>query len=361
MGKTRLATVATKTVIDMKRAYISLGVGIAAILLLYFAAPVLPPFLLAAFLAYLVNPLVNRLQRWHIPRTLAVSIILLILFGILVLGVGLLLPVLQEQLTAFIDNLPQFVVWFQQVAVPWLTQYVPADSFTLANINAFITDHWTQAGGYATTAWKALSHSGVAVFTWVLYLILIPLVSFYLLRDNQIMRERVQLLIPRTQLSLVQRILRSCNDMLGAFLRGQLAVIVVMSTLYSLGLALVGLQLALLLGIIAGLMTVIPYIGAFVSIFFACLAALIQFKTLWPLTHVLIVFAIGHMLENFIVTPYLVGDRIGLHPMLVIFVVLIGGQWFGLLGVLLALPVAAILKVLLAELRQYYMSSQFYN
>jgi predicted PurR-regulated permease PerM len=198
------------------------------------------------------------------------------------------------------------------------------------------------------------------LLAWLANLVLIPVVTFYLLRDWHIVIERVHELLPRRSEPHIVRLASEADTMLGAFLRGQLSVMTALAVVYSLGLWIVGLDLALLIGLIAGLVSFVPYLGFITGIALAGIAAYLQFQELLPLVWVALVFGIGQMLEGMLLTPWLVGDKIGLHPVAVIFAIMAGGQLFGFVGVLLALPVAAVLMVILREARRRYIDSTLY-
>ncbi|MDE2195887.1 MAG: AI-2E family transporter, partial [Gammaproteobacteria bacterium] len=192
-------------------------------------------------------------------------------------------------------------------------------------------------------------------------LVLIPVVTFYLLRDWDRLMARSAALLPRAAAPTVTRLARDCNTVLGAFLRGQLLVMLCLAILYSLGLSVIGLDSAVAIGVIAGLLSFVPYLGIFTGIILALLSAIIQGQG-WPLlVEVLIVFGVGQLLSDFVLTPRLVGERIGLHPLLVIFAILAGGELFGFAGVLLALPVAATGTVLVRYAHERYIKSRLYQ
>jgi len=184
---------------------------------------------------------------------------------------------------------------------------------------------------------------------------------FYLLRDWNVIIARVRALLPKRVEATVVLLFKQCDEVLGSFIRGQLLVILCLAALYSLGLSLVGLKMAVLIGMIAGVLSVVPYLGFAVGIISALLMALIQFQAPLPLLWVALVFGICQLIEGMFLTPVLVGDKIGLHPVAVIFSVLAGGQLFGFLGVLLALPVAAIIMVLLRYVHAHYEQSELYK
>jgi predicted PurR-regulated permease PerM len=186
-------------------------------------------------------------------------------------------------------------------------------------------------------------------------------VTFYLLKDWEKMLAGIQQLFPRSVESLWVRFFTECNEVLGAFFRGQLLVMLGLSIYYTIGLRWIGLDLALLIGLCIGLVSVVPYLGFIVGLVLALLTTALQFHDVWHLLYVLMVFAFGSILENVILAPWLVGDRIGLHPVAVIFAVLAGGQLFGFTGVLLALPSAAVIMVLVRYITERYMQSVIYN
>jgi predicted PurR-regulated permease PerM len=330
--------------------------------LVYSLSPVLTPFIVGAFLAYLTDPLVNRLQSWKVPRTLA-AILVFVSFGALLATLMLLIvPMLEEQVQQLFITIPAAFTRIEASLFPWLHEKL---SINLVNVNVDwikqnLAAHWQQAGGVAATVIKTLSHSGRAVFTWVVNLLLIPVVMFYLLRDWDQLGRGLQMLIPRRMLPTVLDLFYQCDDVLSAFIRGQLMVMCGLGFLYFFGMFLVGLRLALLIGMAAGLMSIVPYLGFIVGITAASLAAVVQFHDWLHVILIWVVFIIAQTIEATTLTPWLLGDRIGLHPVAVIFAVLAGGQLFGFIGVLLALPVSAVIMVFIRYLKQRYVESNLY-
>jgi predicted PurR-regulated permease PerM len=192
-------------------------------------------------------------------------------------------------------------------------------------------------------------------------MVLIPVLTFYLLRDWDILVARFRELLPRRHAEKVTQISLECDDMLAGFIRGQLLVMSALSLIYTVGLMIIGVELALLLGVIAGVVSFVPYLGLIVGVVLSGLAALLQFGDWMPVVYVVIVFSVAQMIEGMVLTPRFVGERIGLHPVAVIFAVLAGGQLFGFTGVLLALPVAAVVVVLLKHAHERYVSSDLYS
>jgi predicted PurR-regulated permease PerM len=226
---------------------------------------------------------------------------------------------------------------------------------------AALRAHWQQAGGILASLVASVSRSGLAALGWLVNIALIPVVTFYLLRDWDVLVRHVAALLPRHVEPSVSRLARESDDVLGAFLRGQFTVMMALGTFYSLGLAIVGIDLSLLIGMLAGLVSFVPYLGTIIGIGAGVIAALVQYHDLMHVVLVLAVFGIGQTLEGMVLTPKLVGDRIGLHPVAVIFSVLAGGELFGFLGILLALPAAAVIMVLLRHAHRRYKLSPLYD
>jgi predicted PurR-regulated permease PerM len=327
--------------------------------LIYLLAPILTPFVAGALLAYLNDPLADRLEALGLKRQTAVIAVCAVL--ILAVGLALLLviPLLAEQIGSFIDNLPAYSRWFQTTAVPWVQKHlgIRLRGINLEQVAGMLSAHWQQAGSVVSS----LSHSGAAVISGAMNLILIPVVFFYLLRDWDLMVRHVCELLPRPWAPNAAMLAAESDEVLSAFFRGQLTVMAALGTIYSVGLWLVGLNLALLIGIFAGLISFIPYAGSLTGVVLASVAALMQFGDLWSVVQVIGVFTVGQMLEGTWLTPWLVGNKIGLHPVAVIFAVLAGGQLFGFLGVLLALPVASVIMVLIRHIHDLYKSSDLYS
>ncbi|KLD72757.1 AI-2E family transporter [Xanthomonas hyacinthi] len=328
-------------------------------------APILTPFVLALLLGWLGDPLVDRLERAGRSRNMAVTLVFVLMLLLLVLALLILVPMLERQIVTFIDVLPQARDWFTGTAIPWAEQKTGLQLMAWLDperLIEWIRGHWQQAGGVAATFFGYLSRSGFAMVTWVVNLVLLPILTFYFLRDWDILVERVAATIPRNHVATVGRLARQSNEVLGAFIRGQFLVMLALGVIYAGGLSLVGLNLGLLIGIIAGLISFIPYLGATTGILLAVLAALVQAKgfDLQLMILVGVVFTVGQLLESYVLTPRIVGDKIGLHPVAVIFAVMAGGQLFGFLGMLLALPVAAVANVLLHYLHEQYRQSELY-
>jgi predicted PurR-regulated permease PerM len=328
--------------------------------LIYLLAPVLTPFMVAAVLAYIGDPLVDRLEAHKISRGLSVTLVFLILSLAALVLLLILVPMLERQFVLLGSKLPLYLDTLQQKVLPSMSAYLGVDNstFDLATLKNLVREQW---GGTVKGAFALLSRSGMTLLAWGANLMLIPVVTFYLLRDWDIMVERIHELIPRRAEAVVTRLAKASDEVLGAFLRGQLLVMLALGTIYSVGLSLVGLELALLIGMLAGLVSFVPYLGFIVGIVAAGVAALLQYQELMPLLYVAAVFMVGQAAEGMLLTPLLVGEKIGLHPVAVIFAVLAGGQLFGFVGILLALPVAAVVMVLLRYTHERYVGSTLYT
>ncbi|HVT33081.1 MAG TPA: AI-2E family transporter [Rhodanobacteraceae bacterium] len=329
---------------------------------LWLLAPVLMPFVLAALFAYLGDPLVDRLERW-MSRAFAVTLVFLVMIVVVVAIVLVIVPFIERQIGNFLAQLPKWIDWFQTTAAPWLEARlgVSTDVLDTQKLIGMLQAHWKEAGGIATSVLARVSKSGLTVVGWALNIVMIPVVAFYLLRDWDILVERIHALVPRSIEPVVSRLARESDDVLGAFLRGQLSVMVALGIVYGVGLWLVGISVGPLIGMIAGLISFVPYLGAITGVVMAVIAALVQYQDVTHVVLVLIVFAIGQSLEGYVLVPRLVGEKIGLHPVAVIFAVLAGGELFGFLGVLLALPVASVIMVLLRYAHERYTASELYR
>jgi predicted PurR-regulated permease PerM len=331
--------------------------------LIYLLAPVLMPFAFAAMLAYLGDPLTDKLETYQLSRIKAVLVVFSVMTLVFVLVLLLLVPLLEYQVEHFVSNLPAYVAWLNETVIPWAQRrfHLGLRPVNLNQIISLIKGHWEQAGGIAATLMSSVSHSGGVIAEWMMNLLLIPVVTFYLLRDWDDLVVKAHDLLPRRVAPTASKLAGEVDTVLSAFVRGQLYVMLALGCIYSIGLWMTGLDLALLIGMLAGLVSFVPYLGSVVGIVMAGVAALVQFHDLIQLVPVAIVFAIGQSLEGMVLTPKLVGDKIGLHPVAVMFAVLAGGQLFGFLGILLALPVASVIMVLLRHVHDLYRYSDFYG
>jgi predicted PurR-regulated permease PerM len=334
----------------------------ALALALYLLAPILTPFAVAALFAYLGDPAVDRLEERGLSRTWAVSVVFLAIVLVITAIVLILVPLIESQVSRLIDKLPSYVETVRTRLLPWLqTKFnVNAELLDLDKLTGLLREHWRSAGGVAATVLQTVGKSGLTLVGWALNFTLIPVLLFYFLRDWDGMVVRIRELLPRHLEPTISALASQSDEVLGAFLRGQISVMAALSAIYTTGFMLIGLDLALLIGIGAGLVSFIPYLGGIVGLGGGLIAAYMQFHDWQHPAMVLAVYAVGQSLEGMVLTPWLVGDKIGMHPVAVIFAIMAGGQLFGFLGVLLALPVAAIVMVILRYLHAQYKGSELY-
>ena len=333
---------------------------------IYLLLPILTPFLIAAILAYICDPLVDRLclvgiGKFKLGRTLATVLVMTSILGAITLLFLILVPLLQKESLLIAERLPGILNNIRNLVEPWLQSHFGI-SFAIdsTQIQEIISKNWKTAGGLLGDILKLAGNNGLALIGVLANILLLPVVLFYLLRDWDGFVGRIAQLIPRNWLNKTTSISLEIDQVLSEFLRGQLSVMAVMSIFYVAGLWFVGLDMALAIGVLAGLLGFIPYLGPALGLGLALLVAVLQFTSLTQVIPVLLVFGLGQLLESMVITPKLVGDRIGLHPVVVIFALLAGGQLFGFAGVLLALPVSAAIAVGLRHTKDNYLNSDTY-
>lgn len=314
--------------------------------MIWLLAPVLTPFVAAGLLAYIGDPLADRLQRLRFPRTIAVVAVFLLTFLAIGMLVLLVVPLIRSQVGALLAALPDIVTQAEQVWFPWITEFLGIEPDEDIGLGAFVSRYSDMAASWGTTVLLSLTKGGGALAAAVISLFLIPILTFYMLRDWDSIVGKMGALVPSGQRDTVFRLARETDEVLGAFLRGQILVMFALAAIYSLGLSVVGLKFAIAIGVVAGLVSFVPYLGFVFGIGLAGITVVLEPEPLLRLLGVVATFSIAQLIEGSILTPKLVGDRIGLHPVIVIFAVAAGGQLFGFFGILLALPAAAVLSVL---------------
>lgn len=338
------------------------GAAAVIVLGLRYLGPVLTPFLIGAILAYLGKPLVHWAAGKGIARSLSTTIVVM-LFGLALLALFLVLvPLVQSEVALASRRVPDLVATAAERVSPWLEEQLGIKlAFDLASIKALVTENMDEARDLSLQLLSGLKTGGLIVVSLLVNLALIPVVMFYLLRDWDMISERLFALVPRRWLPKTRTIVDDIDRVLAEFLRGQLMVMAVLAIYYAIALTLAGLDRGIAIGVLTGVLVFIPYIGFGLGLTLGVLAALLEWNG-WPgFVAVLAVYGIGQLVENYILVPYLVGDRIGLHPLAVIFALLAFGQLFGFAGVLLALPASAALLVGLRHLRGAYVTSPVYG
>ncbi|NLJ12659.1 AI-2E family transporter [Denitrificimonas caeni] len=344
--------------------WLLLAVLALGLLIIYQLLPILTPFLVSILLAYMGDPVVDFLERYKVPRTVGVIAVFVLVSLIMLVLLLVLVPMIGRQLVSLYGLTPQLIDWLQDSALPWLQLQlgISAKIDSLDSIKQMFSENLGKTTDVMQMLLAKITASSVVFLGWLANMLLIPVVTFYLLRDWDILVAKLRRLLPRKNEKLVVNLIAECHEVLGAFMRGQLLVMLALGVVYAAGLMVLGLELGLLIGLLAGLASLVPYMGFIVGIGAALIAGLFQFGLdPYLLLGIVAVFAIGQALESMLLTPLLVGDRIGLHPVAVIFAILAGGQLFGFTGVLLALPVAAVIMVLLRHLYTLYTDSNMYG
>ena len=339
---------------------------VAAALVLFlglrYLGAVLTPFLVGAILAYLATPIVDWAETKLVTRAVSTSLVVLC-FGLLLLALFLvLIPLVQAEAGLAIKRFPELFANTTARLVPWLEQtFGIIVAFDIDTLKSLVAENMDEARELSLQVLSGVKTGSRILISVLVNLALIPVVMFYVLRDWHMIIERLDTLVPRDWNAKVGTIAEDIDAVLAEFLRGQLLVMLVLAAYYVIGLTLAGLDKAFAIGILTGLLVFIPYVGFGLGLVLGVVAALLQWNG-WPgFMAVLAVYGIGQLLESYVLVPWMVGDRIGLHPLAVIFALLAFGQLFGFVGVLLALPVSAALLVGLRHLRAAYVVSPIYR
>lgn len=329
----------------------------------YFLAPILMPFVAGTLLAYMGNPFVCRLTRWKIPRVLAVIFVFFAITLFFLGLIGILIPEIRDQIQYLNTRMPDFANWINNQVFPTIQQFFDVDlqHLDITSLTDALASSWQEAGSFAGQLITKIAASGLNIAITVASLALIPVVTFYLMLDWDLLLQNISELLPRQYLTAVTKLAKECDEVLGAFFRGQLLVMLCLSIVYAVGLKIVGLDIAVIVGLTAGLGSIIPYFGFTIGIVLATIAAIFQFQEWLPLLWVWTVFGVGQIIEGWVLVPYLVGNKVGLHPVAVIFAIMAGGQLFGFFGMLLAIPATAVIVVLMRFIRRHYLESELYQ
>ncbi len=336
---------------------------ILTIYLIHRLSSVLIPFLVAFGLAYLGNPLVLKIESKRISRVWAVSIVFVGLFLLLLLILFVVIPQVINQLLIFLDKIPTYYFWVQDNIFPRLEHYLSLESLEMNKdaLRQALTKSLNILGEITSRIAPSISSLILGIVGFIASMVLIPMITFYVMRDWMLITEKAETLIPRSIFPQTMDFLHEANFMLSSFLRGQLTVMFCLACIYSIGLSLIGVEYSLVIGLIAGLISFIPYFGASSGVIMGLLVAWFQYGTLTHLILVGVVFGFGQLMESFVLTPILIGDKLGMHPIAVVFALMVGGSLFGFVGILLALPVCAVLMVALRRLYKGYINSDFYK
>jgi predicted PurR-regulated permease PerM len=339
-----------------------IGAFVAVVLLLWLLHEILLPFVAGMAIAYLLNPLVDRIERLGVNRPLAALSIIGLTLLVFVVLILLVAPILGGQLSSFIDNTPGYVTKLQTLITdpsrPWVQKLLGAG----LSPEKGLSDLVTQGVGWLTTFLKSLWSGGRALISLFSLIVVTPVVAFYLLYDWHKMLRSVDNAVPANQRVTVRRLARECDAAISGFVRGQSAVCLILGTFYAVALTVVGLNFGLLIGLLAGLITFVPYVGSLTGLILALGVAVAQFWPHWgSIVMVLGVFLVGQFSEGNILSPKLVGERVGLHPVWVMFALLAFGYLFGFVGLLVAVPLAATIGVLARFALERYHESSLYT
>ncbi|MEW6452247.1 MAG: AI-2E family transporter [Pseudomonadota bacterium] len=340
------------------------GVALALLVgVLWLLSEILLPFVAGMALAYLLDPVARRLERLGMNRTLAASFILVLAVAAIVLLAILLAPILAAQLASLMENLPRYVTKLQTIVADpnqtWLTKIIGSK---LPDAGKSVGELVSQGAGWIARFLASVWSGGKALFSIVSLLVITPVVAFYLLCDWDRVVATVDSWIPLHHRETVHGLVREMDVAIAAFVRGQAGICLTMGVFYALCLSLIGIQFGFVIGFIAGLIGFIPYVGALTGLLIGCLVAAAQFWPEWtPLALVIATFAAGNVIENYFLAPKLVGEKVGLHPVWLMFALIAFGYLFGFVGLLVAVPVSAAIGVLLRFALRQYRASPIYT
>lgn len=340
-----------------------LFVAAAFLVLLWLLRGILLPFVLGMALAYVLDPVADRLERIGIPRWIATSLVLAIFVGAFVALAVLVVPLVENQVVQLVSQLPHYADVVRRQVLPAVTRLIrrvsgAADAEDVRKAaSSYAGNLSTWIGDLVGRVWT----SGLAIANVVYVMLLTPLVAFYFLRDWDYIVARIDFWLPRRQADTIRELAREIDAILAGFVRGQATVCFMLAVYYSVALSLAGLDYGIIIGITAGILTFIPYLGAIVGLIVSILVAISQFDDYSRVLIVAGVYVFGHSVEANFITPNLVGDRVQLHPVWILFALLAGGALFGFTGVLLAVPVAAVIGVVVRFALRQYLASTFYD
>ncbi len=335
---------------------------VVMLVLLHLLSSILLPFVAGMAVAYFLDPVADWLEAKGLSRLLATIIITLIFFAVVGLGLALLFPLLQGQVIAIADRIPDIVALIRNVAEQaraYAESVLPADAIQRAGDAA--SDYSGTIVGWLKSVAARLWSGGMALFQLVSMILIMPIVSFYMLLEWDRIVAHVDRLLPRKQAPVIREQLILIDQTISAFVRGQATVCLVLAAYYGIALTVLGLETGLLIGLGAGLISFVPYVGAMTGISVGVGVAMVQFDSFSPVFLVAIIFIVGQICESYVLTPKLVGSKVGLHDLWIIFALMAGGVLFGFTGVLLAVPTAAIIGVLIRFATSRYLDSALYH
>ncbi|MBM3650522.1 MAG: AI-2E family transporter [Alphaproteobacteria bacterium] len=342
-----------------------LAVGAGFVLALWLLNDILLPFVVGVAVAYFLDPVVGRLQRLGLSRTLATTSVTIVAALVAIGAVMAVLPPLFSQIQSLVENAPDYTVKAAmriQPLVEPLRDRLGLPELSLQELQSEVAQRAGQALSLVGSVAGQVAQRGIALFNLLGLLFLTPVVAFYLLRDWEKVLAAIDGALPLDHADTIRRLAHQSNAAIAGYLRGQALVCISLGSIYAIGLSLVGLQFGLIIGLIAGAISFIPFVGTFVGAVMALGMALAQFPPDWMgVAKVAAVFLFGQMMEGNVLSPKLVGDRVGLHPVWIMFALLAGGSLLGFVGILIAVPVAAVVGVLVRHLLDRYRDSDLYR
>lgn len=332
-------------------------------LILYFLRDIMLPFVAGMAVAYFLDPAADKLEEWGLSRTLATTVITSIFFLVFILFLLLLVPVIYDQLIGFVARVPGYVERLREVIRPFLYDTMQAAGIDITtDVKGALASYGQKIVEWIGRVVQGIWSGGVALINLLSLIFITPIVAFYLLRDWDILVERINGWLPLRRANDIRQIFRDVDGVLAGFARGQAIVCLILAVYYALGLSLIGVEFGLIIGIISGLISFVPFVGAAFGFIASVGVALVQFwPDYLPIALVLVVYVIGQVAEGNFLTPKFVGSRVGLHPVWVVFGLLAGGTLFGFVGVLIAVPVTAVVGVLIRYGLSRYLASALFH
>ncbi len=328
---------------------------------LYVFHGVMTPFVAGMLIAYFVDPIADRLEDWGLSRLWATSVITVLFFVLMIGLVSTILPILSTQILGFAERVPSYYEHLRTFTEPVISQIFSGVSDTnLKEMGATAASFTKQALDVVAKVIEKVLSGGAAIFDLISIIVLTPLVTFYMLRDWDVMVARIDGWLPRAHAKVIREQCTLIDETLAGFVRGQASVCLILGSFYAIGLTVLGLEFGLLVGLGAGIISFIPYFGTIVGFGVSIAIAVVQFGDWVQVAIVAGVFGVGQMLEGNFLTPKLVGEKVGLHPVWVIFALMAGGSLAGFTGILLAVPVAAVIGVLVRFGLKQYLNSAMY-
>jgi len=325
---------------------------------LFLIRDMLLPFILGILIAYFLDPAADKLEDWGCSRTVATAIITILFFVTLLIAVLALTPTVVKQISGLLNDLPGYIHSLRELVMEQISRLpLPIDLSNGLDTQELVKNFVTDGQGIAAK----ILQSGLALFNLVSLLVITPVVSFYLLRDWDRLVHKLDTLLPRKHADTIREQLQKVDDTLAGFIRGQFNVMLILGIFYAAALLAAGLKYAVIIGILCGFLIIIPYLGATIGGTLATGIAFLQFDDLKQVAMVVAIFVVGQMLEGYVLTPRLVGRKVGLHPVWIIFGMLAGASLFGFVGILIAVPVTAVIGVLVRFAIEQYRVSDFYK